>query len=781
MELLSDNNLIITTSSNKEYLIKKLSSLDRLINVRIMTLKEFMDNYYFSYNEETIYYLMNKYNLKYDISKILINNMYYIDKTYNNTKIDDLYNKKEELISNNLLLFNENFTSYLNSKNIIVYNTYLPNILKDKIKYEEVIDSSNDYTHEIVKCNSLDSEVEYVASEICRLIKNNVDINNIYLTNLNDEYRLIIKRVFNMFNININLKDNRSIYSTNLVNKFIELYEEDLNNTLTKLKENIKDSEIDIYNKIVSIVNKYVSINDRGIAKEMIISDIKNTKLSSKKYTNSVNEVDTDYIFSDNDYVFLLGFNQGVIPVLKKDEDYLSDKDKKILNIETSTDINEIEKNKIINWIKNIKNLYITYKLKSLTDTYTISNINDELNYSVIDSDISLNNSNLYNEIKLVSDLDLFNKYGVVNPNLKLLYSNYKDINYRVYDNKFTGVDKELLYKYLDNKLLLSYSSLDNYHRCGFRYYLGNILKLNIYEDTFMQMIGNLFHYVLSLAFTPNFNYDECFDNYINKELSKKEEFFIKKLKEELRFIIDTIKEHNTHSSLDKELYEEKIYVNMDGNIKVSFMGIIDKLKYKEIDDKYVVAIIDYKTGNPNLNLNNVIYGIEMQLPIYIYLARNKFDKQISVAGFYLQKILNNEIVADHTHTYEELKRKNLLLQGYSNENTSILNYFDDTYTDSSVVKSLKTSNKGFYAYSKIINEDTLNRLVSMTEEKIIEAKDNILEANFTINPKKIGNKNLGCEFCKFNDICYHSEKDIVSLKEYKDLSFLGGEEDGLD
>lgn len=259
-------------------------------------------------------------------------------------------------------------------------------------------------------------------------------------------------------------------------------------------------------------------------------------------------------------------------------------------------------------------------------------------------------------------------------------------------------------------------------------------------------MIGNLFHYVLSKAFLPDFNYDECFDEFINKDLNKKESFFIKKLKGELKFIIDTINEHNTHTQLNNELYEDKIYVNLEGNIKVTFMGIIDKLKYKKVNDRYVVAIIDYKTGNPNLNLNNIVYGIEMQLPIYIYLAHKhpKFE-HIEIAGFYLQKILNNEIIADKKNSYETLKKKNLLLQGYSNEDQSILEYFDDDYADSSMIKGLKMSSKGFYAYSKVITNNNIDKLLALTEDKINNSAKNILMHNSVIL-KELSN-NLGCEF----------------------------------
>ena len=53
-----------------------------------------------------------------------------------------------------------------------------------------------------------------------------------------------------------------------------------------------------------------------------------------------------------------------------------------------------------------------------------------------------------------------------------------------------------------------------------------------------------------------------------------------------------------------------------------------------------------------------------------------------------------------------------------------------------------------------------------------------ILQGDFTINPKIYDGKNISCEFCNFKDICYKSQKDIIYLDKVTDLSFLdeGGE-----
>ena len=199
----------------------------------------------------------------------------------------------------------------------------------------------------------------------------------------------------------------------------------------------------------------------------------------------------------------------------------------------------------------------------------------------VKDNNIDLTYSNLYNKIKLASSKDLYSKYNTINSELPILNSNY---TLEKYNNKFTGININSLYKYLNNKLNLSYTSLNNYYKCSFRYYIENILKLNVYEETFMQIVGDIFHEVLQNIFNTSKSFDDLYIEVVNKyeyNYSKKELFFLDKLKKELLFIIDTINNHNNFTNLDNELYEENVITNIEGNITIKFSGKIDKIKYK--------------------------------------------------------------------------------------------------------------------------------------------------------------------------------------------------------
>ena len=87
------------------------------------------------------------------------------------------------------------------------------------------------------------------------------------------------------------------------------------------------------------------------------------------------------------------------------------------------------------------------------------------------------------------------------------------------------------------------------------------------------------------------------------------------------------------------------------------------------------------------------------------------------------------------------------------------------------------TDEKGFSRYSKVIDNDTLYDLVKFTKKHIDEKVDEIIDRDFTINPKEYAGKNISCMYCKFKDICYMEDSDVIRLDKVEDLSFLGGEE----
>jgi len=763
------NNTIIICNNN--YKIQILKEIKKLINIKFMSMDEFIKSYYFDYDEKTILYVIKKYNIKYEIAKTYLNNLIYIeDKKYNNEKLDFLVNLKKELIDNNLLIFNNKFKNYIKNKDIIIYNYSLSKfekyLLKD-INYKLIEKENKCYIPTIYEFNSVEDEVEYVARKISELINNGVDINNIKLANISNDYINIVTKIFSFYNLKIDKFNNISIMSTVIGKTFFE----NLNSVESAIEAIEKYNTTDTYNKIVSLCNKYIWCDAIEDLKILLEYDLKHTYIENTKYTNMIEVVDyKSYDFKET-YVFMLGFNQGIIPKLKKDEDYISD------NIKPDYLDNTIEKNKkekqdIINSIKNIRNLTITYKLKDSFNTYYPSNLIDELNSNVerIKIDYKTSYSQLSDKINLTNMLDNLIKFGTIDNNLNLLNSNY-DIPYNTYSHHFTGLSKDKLNNFIKslNNFNLSYTLMDNYNRCSFRFYIDKILRLKDNIDLFSVTLGNIYHYVLEKAVKEQIDVEKEVYKYVsdnNINLTNSNKFFLNRTIKNIEYLIDILNKQNSFSNLKNIETEKFVKIPLKDNI--NFVGFIDKIVYNNINDMIVAAIIDYKTYIKKPSLKYIESGIGLQLPTYMLLSKYSF-KNIRFAGFYLQNItLDNKSESD--------KEKSLKLIGYTNTDKDILKEFDSNYMDSSVIDGIKVNNDGSFSSNSLkhmLNEDEINKIIDITKEKIDETINNILESKFDINPK-YDKENIGCEFCKYKDLCYMKEYDFVKIKA---SDMFGGEE----
>ena len=776
LEELKDETLIICPNSYKNEILEFLTNNKLIINIKIMSFNEYKRNYYFDYDIKTIKYLYDKYGMKIENIKELIENLYYIeDKKYNNSKLDYLVSIKKELDDNNLLIYNPYFKKYLNWKKIVygygeISEFELKSLTDAKIYSYESIEDNRKY--KILHANDIKEECEYVFNKIVDLLNDGVDINNIYLMNVDSEYTPYLKRFSKYYGININILNNEKLIGTVLGTNFYNLIlDHKSHNEIYEYLDKNRDEEI--FSNLLSILNKYIEY-DLYEVRDLIYDELESTSVPSKKYKNVINIKRVFDKVNKDDYIFLMNFNNTSIPVLYNDIDYITDDIKELVKISNTIELNRISRENTKNYIDSIKNIFISYKDKTPFNTYLPSTLLDNMNYEEISYTKTYNYSDDYNKSLFIEKLDNYVKYGEYDKDLEILYKTYGNLNYKEYDNSFDGIKKDELIDYLDNKLTLSYSHINNYYECAFKYYLTNILKVNLYDETFMTIIGNLFHDILCHMNDDDFNFDDSYANYIKDyEFTNKERFFIEKLKPDLLFIIETIKEFNKLTGLNKELHEEKINIKLLDKPEVTFKGFVDKIMYADYDGKTLVSIIDYKTGNIDINIKKIVYGLSMQLPVYLYLIK-KSDLFMNpyIVGFYLEHILDNEIKRDKNKTYEEQKKNNLKLSGYSTNNQHYLSIFDSSYEDSNMISGVKIKKDGELASSAhALSEEEIDSIVNIVDKNIKEAVDEILNGKFDINPKIIDGKNESCTFCKYKDICYlrESNKVYINTEEGED------------
>ncbi len=774
-----NNKLVITPFYMQKEILKCIDNEKKLYQIKLMSLEQFFDSLTFSITKEMLYYVTKRYNISVDVAtkylKALQDTMFVVSDC---DKISFLSNIKQDLINNHFINADNNI-NYYNTFDIVVmgypviekkYQKCIEQLNHVDIIRQELVIKKDMPVHEY---KTIEQEINGVINDIILKINEGVDINHIKITGITNDYHFLLQVFSDMYHLPITIPNTTSLYDTNIGKQFLNAVKD---NTVDTFLQNNYDKEISL--KLINILNQYTFRKDFSDIYDLLVNDLKHTYIN-KEYQNSVRvENFNNLVISDNDYIYVMGLNQGNIPKIISDEDYLSDDLKAQIGLSTTIEINKSEKEEVISKLSTINHLYMSYSLASTFSILQPSTIINEYNMTkIIEKESISNYSNKYNKYLLNNKLDDYKKYGSYNETLSILLGLYSTKEYDSYDNSFKGINKEMLKEKMHNQVQLSYTSLNKYNECAFSYYVEKVLKLNIYEDKFATKIGSVFHQVLEEAFIEGFDFDKSFTKAQNEyfvTINNKEIFLLNRLKNELQFIINAINEQLQYINYESQAYEHEVNIEINDNVKIIFTGIIDKMFYHEQGDKTYVAIVDYKTGSIDTAINNCKYGLNLQLPIYIYLSKRSKLKNVYVTGFYYQTILQNEIKAEDSEDYLEKKKAYLKLQGYTLDINEDCIHFDNTEDNSLLIQGLKRKKDGtFDSRSKVLTEEQIECLEHLVEKKIIEAGNKIINGDFPINPKQIDYKNISCRFCKYKDLCFMQPKDLKKLSKPSDLTFL--------
>ena len=752
----TDNSIYIVPNSLKIKLLEMLSKTDKIYNITFISLEELEKHYFFDIKNEALLYLLEKTNENIDVLKLMLKNLYKIDltKNYKETKLNNLKDLYYDLLENNYLIFDKGYKDYLLTKEIYILGysmlePYQKKMLDDiNTNYLNITNSLSIDT--VYKYHSMKDEVIATTLKIRELNSKGISYKKIFIAGIDNSYNYLLKTIFKMFDIPISLQEGGKVTSLISIKKYLK----------TKDINEIKD--IEIKSKVMNIeaelnyakTSKYYDI----LLKDKLnsISIDKKELIDSVKVLNDALEI--PYLISDDEYLFVLGFNQNFLPKIYKDEDYLSDNLKTKCNLNTSFIKNKLSKESLIKVLGTIKNLTISYKLTSLTSEYAKSSLLNELNLKEIeDINYKYNYSYKFNNYRLSSVLDTYYKYHEKDKDFDYLTNSVDSSKYTSFDHKFKGIKRNV------PSYSLSYSHLDDLAKCPFKYYLKYILKLDSFKENFNTKIGNIFHSVLKDSYNSNFSFDESLTKALNNNpLDKRETVLFERLKKELEDIIAYNKKMEKRSFLTDFYGEKRLEMPLSNN--ATLKGFIDKILFKTFHDKTYYAVFDYKTGNATLNLDYLTEGLYLQLPLYIYLInKSGLFSNPSFVGFFYQYLLQN---------YKDLneKEKNLKLVGYTTDDKIILSYLDEDYENDSFVKSLGVKKDGeLSSKSKTLNEEELKDMLKAIDEALEKSLKIIDNNDFVIAPKIINNKNISCEFCPFKEVCFVTPNDYVYLEKEKE------------
>ena len=749
----NDNSIYIVPNSLKMKLLDILANSNKIYNITFISLEELEKHYFFDIKEDALLYLLDKTNENIDVLKLMLKNLYKIDitKEYKESKLNNLKSLYLDLKDNNYLIFDKGYREYLLTKNIYIlgYNMLEPyqKDMLDSINTNYLDIASNLSVDTVYKYHSMKDEIISTALKIRELNNKGISYNKIFLAGIDNSYNYLLKTIFKMFDIPLYLKSTNKITS------------------LISVKDYLKDKDIN-HIKDINIKSKIMKIeSDLSYAKnskyyDILLKDrLENASLDSIELVESVkvlNEaIEVPYLVSDDEYLFVLGFNQNHLPKIYKDEDYLSDNLKSKCNLNTSTIKNKLSKDSLVKVLGTIKNLTISYKLTSLTSEYAKSSLLNEFNLKEVDSlNYSYNYSKEFNNYRVSSLLDTYYKYHEEDKDFAFLTTNIDTSKYTSFDHKFKGINRPI------TPYSLSYSNLDDLAKCPFKYYLKHILKLDSFDENFNTKIGNIFHSVLKDSYSDNFSFEDSLNKALkDNPLDKRESILFKRLETELKETVNYNKQVEKRSFLTEFYGEKRLEIPLSEH--ATLKGFIDKILFKTFHDKTYYAVFDYKTGSATLNLDYLEDGLYLQLPLYIYLINksNLFDNP-SFVGFFYQYLLQS-------YKDKDEQIKNLKLVGYTTDDKIILSYLDEDYETDSFVKGLSVKKDGeLSSRSKILSDSELEDIMNSIN-KALEKSLKIIDNNeFDIAPKIINNKNISCEFCPFKEVCFVSASDYIYLEK---------------
>lgn len=774
---IEDHSIMICPSSKKKSITKEMSKVSPLLHLKLIDKKELIDCTYFTYDINALVYLSDNFGYKYELGQEILDNITGIklENLKGNSKLEKMGKIYKLLKENNLLEYHPYFSYLFQNKKVYVYkysrldkeiNQALINLGITPIYLDNVY--NKEYQHYVTKYNTLEDEVIDLFVKIGELIKKGVSLNHIYLYSYPSEYQWLIEKYAHFYHFIIESNTNDYLYDSPIYKTYLSLLSEyDFEEAYQILKEKSKHDKYDATNKLVDILTSVLTINKTKQEKITLLNFLAKRKpLRKTTYEQEIRICDSSSIITDEDYVFVIGFSLGDYPKIYKDTDFYLDQEKEMLGLNTSKNCTKIDEEALINFMKYTKNLSISYKERHMKNVYYPSLLINMLQMPIKGSEKKFTRySSKASKMEAVKAKDLLYNYNI-DTDISESYSN-EELEYRVFDHHFNG-----LCNYYNNDFLkLSYTSINQYNKCPFFYFISRVLKIGEFEETFSIKLGNLYHHILEDSVDKDIlltDYQEEFDKLFT---TPKERFFASTLLPQVLDVIRINRAFQEETKYNRVEAEKELSVKIDDN--TTLYGKIDKVMMDE--EKKCLAIVDYKTNEFTFKKEKTKCGIDMQLPVYAYLLKENYQ-DFQNTGMYIQNVCldKNELKKDNKYklagltvrSLETVKRFEPSIGNRYDENGKLIKKSQYIGQCSLIGDGKELSKVGF------VEKELIAELENIAKEQIIHANENIRKGEFPISPVKfIGERNYACSYCKFNDICFVKSEDIhlINLKEKSD------------
>lgn len=514
--------------------------------------------------------------------------------------------------------------------------------------------------------------------------------------------------------------------------------------------------------------------------------------------------------------LFLIGVNDGVIPKIIKDEGFLNDRDRKVLkenDVELAKDSVELLYENRFNIYKVLtiptEKLYLSYSVadkegKALRCSILITQIKKifpeiEEHDNVIDDKHDISTT----EATLDCAIEEYRRYlddDEIEQEWKDIILWYKKneslrINRILRGAKFSNLPEKIstenIKKMYGKTLRTSVSRLEQYRRCPFSFHMKYGLKLNEEEKFEIRSLdtGNFMHDViddffemveqkrLDIKLIDENQLKSIVYEIVNRKMGMNKNYIFRgspkfivlsrRLKkvvyQSIEYIVKQLKNskfelygHEVEFSEKAELKPMKI--ELDDKKQVVVTGKIDRVDIAKMNDDTFVRIIDYKSSVKDIDLNQVVSGIQIQL--LTYLDEIAEQENFQSAGILYFNLIDTIVKADKNLSDEEIKQqlnKKFKMKGLIVADIDIVKMMDtklapSTYSESIPVYLDKDGNIS-RSKSSVLDREKFESLQKYTKHIISDISNEIFEGNIDIKPF-YNNKKTPCDYCEYRSIC---------------------------
>lgn len=392
----------------------------------------------------------------------------------------------------------------------------------------------------------------------------------------------------------------------------------------------------------------------------------------------------------------------------------------------------------------------------------------------------------------------------------------FNGLNYTNLVEKIPREKMKKLYSNDNGRLMFSVSRIEKYAQCPFGYYVQYGLKAKdrkVYEFTAPDL-GSFMHDILD-QFTNkirkenilwgDLTKDKCAEivnELVNSKLksetnsilnsNKKYKYFSERFKKTITKSVTVISEQMRKGEFDifKSEFDfgdfkdsDPIKLELPSKEIVYLKGRVDRIDKVDLNGETYIRIVDYKSGSKSFDLNELYYGLQIQLLVYLDAILKNSKKilktQCMPGGILYFKIDNPIIKSKKALTDEEIQvevLKKLKMDGLLLKNVELVKSMDrDMETYSLIIPATFKKDGDFTSTSSVVTESQFELLRKYVNDKMIEICEEMLSGEVKIEPCK-SSKVTYCDYCDYSSICQFdtSIKDnkykIISKKKKDDL-----------